>query len=301
MKKTLTFSKFDAELNTDCCDPYNNAELTLTLRMGFRQINPASGAASGTYHDYGDVTAPTRKIVKWSPAAWSNWKANFVSSAQSFWAGKFWLINDSYSFPYTNGAGTYYPNVWCRFKLVGNEATVAGNHHTIDVVRLDASENWFGSHSTLYDSKDTSSVQKTTTSIGTKVMQRAHVHEVGHLLGLNHVDVGKPHCPASGDTNASACYGVADNDMQSVMGSGMQLRIEHAYPWRESLRYFALQELTMALSSPMSLILGGGASLSLPVASLMAVWPAKVRRHYPRTEAELKAGEAITARRARPH
>ena len=72
MKKTLTFSKFDAELNTDCCDPYNNAELTLTLRMGFRQINPASGAASGTYHDYGDVTAPTRKIVKWSPAAWSN-------------------------------------------------------------------------------------------------------------------------------------------------------------------------------------------------------------------------------------
>ena len=47
MKKKLTFAKFDAQLNTDCCDSFNNAELTLTLRMGFRQINHAGGAASG--------------------------------------------------------------------------------------------------------------------------------------------------------------------------------------------------------------------------------------------------------------
>lgn len=298
MKKKLTFSKFDAELNTDCCDPYNNAELTLTLRMGFRQINPAGGAASGTHNDYGDATAPTRKIVKWSPAAWSSWKRSFVSSAESFWTGKFWLLNDSSSFPCKKGAATYYPNVWCRFKLVGNEATVAGNHHTIDVVRLHSSESWFGSHSTLYDSKDTNSVKKATTSGGKKVMQRAHVHEVGHLLGLDHVDVGKPHCPASGNTNAGACYGVADNDMTSVMGSGMQLRLENAYPWRESLRYFALEELAGAVFNPVSLAF---AFLSTPVASLMSVWPAKIKRHYPRTEAELKAGTAITSRPARPH
>lgn len=296
MKKKLTFSKFDAELNTDCCDPYNNAELTLTLRMGFRQINPAGGAASGTYHDYGDATEPTRRIVKWSAAAWARWKRNFVSSAQAFWTGKFWLINDCYSFPYTKGATTYYPNVWCRFDLVGNEATVAGNHHTIDVVRLAASENWFGSHSTLYDSRDTNRVRKATTSTGRRVMQRAHVHEVGHLLGLNHVDVGTPHCPASGNTNAAACYGIADNDMVSVMGSGMQLRPENAYPWRESLRYFALDALNRAIANPVSVI-----ALTAPIASLMAVWPAKMQRHYPRTEAEVTAGTAITARPARPH
>jgi hypothetical protein len=300
MKKTLKFSKFDAELNTDCCDPYTNAELTLTLRMGFRQINPAGDAATGTYHDFGDATAPTRKIVKWTPGTWSAWKANFVSSAQAYWTGRFWLINDSASFPYTNGAATYYPNVWCRFKLVGNEATASGNHHTIDVVRLAPSETWFGSNASLYDSKDTNSVQKNTTSKGKKVMQRAHVHEVGLLLGLNHVDVGKPHCPASGDTNASACYGIADNDMRAVMGGGMELRIENAYPWRESLRNFALAELLMALSNPMSIV-ASGVSLSQPIHLLMAVWPAKIKRHFPRTEAELRAGAAITAPRARPH
>jgi hypothetical protein len=300
MKKTITFSKFDAELNTDTCDPYNNAELTLTLRMGFRQINPAGGAAAGTHNDYGDATAPARKIIKWSPASWSAWKANFVSTAQAFWEGKFWLVNDSASFPYKKGTTTYFPNVWCRFKLVGNESTVPNNHHTIDVVRLDPSESWFGSHSTLYDSKDTNSVKKATTSTGKAVMQRAHVHEVGHLLGLDHVDVGKAHCPTSGNTNASACYGVADPDMVSVMGSGMELRLEHAYPWREALRNFALAEFVSAVTNPLAYILAGK-SLSAPVATLTSVWPAKLKRHYPRTEAELKAGTMITTRPSRPH
>ncbi len=78
MKRKLSFKKFDAELNTDSCDPYNNAELTLTLRMGFRQINPSGGANSGTHHDYGDATAPTRRIVKWTDTEWSNWKMSFV-------------------------------------------------------------------------------------------------------------------------------------------------------------------------------------------------------------------------------
>jgi hypothetical protein len=300
MKKKMSFAKFDAELNTDSCDPYSNAELTLTLRIGFRQINPPAGAAEGTYHDSGDVAKPTRKIVKWSDVAWRDWKTTFVASAEKFWHGRFWLINDSGSFPYKKGTTTYYPNVWCRFKLVGNEATAAGNHHTIDVVRLHRSENWFGSHSTLYDSKDTQSVQKTTTTRGRKVMQRAHVHEIGHLLGLNHVDVGKPHCPAAGDTNAAACYGINDVDKVSVMGSGMNLRIENSYPWREALRYFALDAFVKTAFNPVAM-LTGAKHLYAPIIALTSVWPAKTHRHYPRTEAEMVAGKNITVRPTRSH
>ncbi len=295
MKKKMSFRRFDAELDTDVCDPYNNAELTLTLRMGFRQINPAAGAAEGSHHDYGDATQPARRIIRWSDSSWKAWKANFLQSAEAFWNGRFWLINDAGTFAFARGATTYCPNVWCRFRLVGQDAATAGSHHTIDVVRLHASENWFGSHSTLYDSKDTNLVHKSTDSRGKAVMQRAHVHEVGHLLGLDHVDVGKPHCLPSGDTNASACYGIADGDMKAAMGSGMQLKPENAYPWREALRSFALADSLTAAFRPVSSA-GLLRALQIPIVSLTSVWPARMQRHYPRTAAEVQAGRMIVSR-----
>ncbi|MGD8594014.1 MAG: hypothetical protein PVF82_14375, partial [Gammaproteobacteria bacterium] len=155
-----------------------------------------------------------------------------------------------------------------------SDAATGTYHHTIDVVRLDPSENWFGSHSTLYDNLDITSVQKNTDSKGNPVMQQAHVHEIGHLLGLGHVDEGKTHCPTTGNTNAAACYGVADSDMQTVMGSGMALRAEFANPWRKAI---------IQISSK-------GTFLT------PADWKAVIKRHYPRTAAEVAANKQITAR-----
>jgi len=71
MKKAIKLSNFDAELNTDVADAYRNMNLTLTLRLEFRQINPTGGAATGTYHDYGDSTEVARKIAKWTLGSWA--------------------------------------------------------------------------------------------------------------------------------------------------------------------------------------------------------------------------------------
>jgi hypothetical protein len=296
MIEKIPFPRFDAELNTDVCDDYNNAELTLTMRIGFRRIDPSAGAAQGMYHDYGSAASPQRKIIRWTPDAWAAWKRRFVLSAQTYWHGRFWLINDSFSFEYSNKAGVaMYPNAWCRFKLLGVDAPAANLHHTIDVVRLHASENWFGSHATLYDSKDTALVQKGVLSTNKPVMQRAHVHEIGHLLGLNRVDVGKAHCPAAGNTNLPACYGVADSDMQSVMGAGMQLRVEHAYPWRECLRQLSAQAALRASGAPVNMM-----QLLAPVTMSSTVWPAVTVRQHPRTLAEVVAKKAVLTRRVHP-
>lgn len=264
MKIGMSFPEYDAELNTDVCDRYNNAELTLTLRLGFKQINPAGGAAQGTYRDYGDATGTARKIIKWSPHSWGHWKKNFVRSARKFWHGRIWLVNDFSDYDFVDGGVTYRPNIWCRFELIGGDTTSGWYNHTIEVVRLHPSETWFGSHSRLYDSLDTKAVQKGTDSHGKPIMQRAHVHEVGHLLGLDHVDVGKAHCPSTGNTNKSPCYGVADVDKNSVMGEGMELRPKHGNPWRKSMVQLSGRGNARGTTD----------------------WQAKLKRHYPRTMAE---------------
>ncbi len=269
MKKTIKTTRWNAELDTDVCDRYNNADLTLTLNLGFRQINPPGGAASSMYNDYGIPTKPQRKIIRWTAGAWGTWTSNMIQSAQKFWNGKFWLVNNFPILHYADGSHTYQPNIYCRIRIKHTDVALA--HHSIDVVRLHSSENWFGSHSTLYDSRDTRRAKKNTDSKGKSVVQRAHVHEVGHLLGLGHVDEGKAHCPTTGNTNASDCYGVADEDMHTVMGSGMALTIFFAIPWQR-----AIIRLT-----------GKGAPLT-------SDWGAKMRRHYPRTLDEVKRFAAIT-------
>jgi len=274
MKKVLNKPSWDAVLDASMCDKYNNAELTITIKLGFKQINPAAGSLTGTYNDYGDSRAPARKIDKWTKNSWDAWKFNFIQSAQKYWDSKYWLINNFSLFDYQDAGVKYIPNVWCRFKLLGADATPGfKSHHTIEVVRLNKAETWFGSHSKLYDSLDTNSVQKGTDSKGLPIMQKAHVHEIGHLLGLGHVDEGKPHCPST-NTNASACYGVSDSDKYAVMGQGMQLRDSNANPWRQAL---------------IEMFLKGNINLPNDWA------PARVR-HYPRTLAEVAANTKITTK-----
>lgn len=298
MKKTIPFARFDAELDTDVCDAYNNADLTLTLRLGFTQINPPGTAATGTYNDYGSATGLPRQIVRWTPAAWAAWKTDFVTTAQQFWTGKFWLVNDSGLFSYAVGSTTFVPNIYCKLRIVASDGA-AGTHHAISVVRLASTETWFGSNEVLYDSLDTRRTRKGTDSHGRPIMQRAHVHEVGHLMGLDHVDVGQPHCPASGDTNIGACYGVDDASQTSVMGRGMQLRLENAAPWRNAIRGFAMLEVMQGGAAATGSLFAPYSRLFAFPTHLLASWPARMRRHFPRTLDEATRGVDITSRVAR--
>lgn len=273
--------KFDVSLDTSLCSERSNAVLTLTLRLGFKQINPPAGEMQGTYHDYGDANEPARMITRWNTSEWAAWKKDFVASAQDYWDGKFWLLNnfplpgpDGLGLNYTIRGERYVANIDCRMRLVAGEDGKGGNHHEIEVVHLHPSSRWFGSNAVLYDSNDTRENKKGVDSKGADILQKAHVHEVGHLLGLDHVDVDKAACKNEKNNNASVCYGVKDEDMYSVMGKGMHLRPEHAVPWRKA----------------MVLMTGFGS------VQVSTDWQPKLMRIYPRT---LKAFGDHRARTAR--
>jgi len=299
-KKTVKkFNNFEAELDESVCNAYNNANLTLTMKLGFRQINPTAGAKKGAYHDYGDVQEPLRDIVKWNHHAWVRWKTNFLISAQRYWGGRFWLVNNFPVLEFNDNNVKYRHNVYCRFKLIGKDATAGSQHdHVIDVVRLAKTEDFFGSHSTLYDSLDTVATLKANDSNGKKIMQKAHVHEIGHLFGMGHSAEGTVACPVTSNTNASACYGVSDLELNSVMGSGMDRRSVHAYPWRMaiadmtgkgSIRKPSINRSTATFINQVGFSLSG-------VDFMSDDWEAKMVRHYPRTESEVKANMAVIKR-----
>jgi hypothetical protein len=283
-KTTLKLSKFDAELNTTPCNARNNADLTLTLRLGFRQINPAGGAEKGTYND---ANPTPRKIIKWTAPAWTTWKNTFVRSAQDFWSGSFWLINNFGRCGFQDNGNIFIPNFYCLLNIEGSDASTGLHHFVIDVVRLDPTETSFRSHAKLYDSQDMVATSVRNDSKGKPIMQQTHVHEIGHLLGLGHVDIGKPHCPANGDTNAAACYGVLDQDLNSVMGAGMQIRDSHATPWKSAL-------LALLAVHPASTVYTPTAADMLRATVRYGILAPKRRRHYPMTKAQYEQGVLVT-------
>lgn len=293
-RTTRGFAGFDATLDKTVCDKYNNADLTLTMKLGFRQINPAGGANEGTYHDYDDADETARRIIKWTPGSWERWKRNLVNSAQRYWNGKFWLINNFPVLEFEDEDILYRHNIYCKFRLIGENATRGSvHHHVIDVVRLHNSETFFGSDETLFSSVDTEEIEIVRDSSGNPIMQRAHVHEIGHLLGLGHAEVGTTACPVSSDTNADACYGTSDAEMNSVMGLGMDLDISHAYPWRMAIASMinrgTVRTPTENRSTATSFSLSG-------VSFQSSDWTAKMIRHYPRTASEVATDMQITRR-----
>ena len=100
MRRLRGFGRFDAVMETDVCTPRTNADITLIMRLGVQQVNPANGASEGTFEG-SEPGRGGKRIVRWNAICWLAWKHHFQRSAERFWNGRFWLLNNRGVLPYS--------------------------------------------------------------------------------------------------------------------------------------------------------------------------------------------------------
>lgn len=212
---------FDADIDDTVCNQTTNADLTLYVRLHFVQINPSS--TSTTYNDWDGTAVPIRA---WTAGEWSRWKRRFLNDCQSRWHGKFWLVTpttyNKLNYPEQNP--THRCNLYCRFEI-SEQGTPNGAHAVIPVVRVNGN-HFFRSHMLLYSDRDLLPERLTRGSLFF-----THVHEIGHLIGLNHPGTGAAGCTTGGE---GVCYAGADGSDQGVMGRGSRIEAAHAQPWQKA-------------------------------------------------------------------
>lgn len=210
---------FDADLNPDVRNSTTNADLTLYIRINFQRIDPTPGSPA-TYRDYDGTAVPIRA---WRDAEWTQWKSRFLSDCRTKWNGKFWLVTPAtynrLNWPEQNP--THRCNLYCRFEI-SEQGNSQGAHAVIPVVRVNGRHS-FRSHMLLYSNNDIRAEQLTR---GSNFF--THVHEIGHLIGLQHPGTGRPGCVGGGE---AVCYRSADGDERGAMGLGSDMRAEYARPW----------------------------------------------------------------------
>jgi hypothetical protein len=229
---------FDADLDPDVRNQTTNADLTLYLRINFQKIDPTTTVT--TYNDYNGTPVP---ILTWRTSEWSAWKRRFLTDCQQKWNGKFWLRTPaSYNrLNWPERSPTHRCNLYCRFEIE-EQADSQGAHAVIPVVKV-ARTQFFRSHMLLYDSNDLGRQRRTR---GSNFF--THVHEIGHLIGLNHPGHGSAQCTTGGE---AACYAAPDGDDRGTMGRGSEPRTTDAEPWQkaaEALTGVAKASWTVSLS-----------------------------------------------------
>lgn len=209
---------FNAVLNPRVRNRETNADLTLFVRVHFKQINPT--AASKTYRDSDNKDVPIRK---WKPKEWNLWKTQFIGDCQRKWNGKFWLRTPkTYNgLNWPASSATHRCNIYCKFKI-SEQSNAEGAHAVIPVVKI-SKKHFFRSNMLLYDSQDLKPLKLTAKS---KFL--THLHEIGHLIGLDHPGEKNPGCVAGDE---AVCYASPKGNDKGVMGRGSRIYARHAQPW----------------------------------------------------------------------
>ena len=220
---------FDSWLNTALQSPRKNVTLKIQLRVCLQQV-PA-----GVIHDHTGVPWQT---PGWTDIGWRNFKTSVKSYAEFWFNNRFWLqapfTYDGFDFIDIEGM-TIRRHVACQFEMIVlSDPQFA--HHVVKVVNFPAGNDaykGFRSNAGLWDVYDMQWASFKD-SKGTTHHQIVMLHELAHLLGIDHPGVAIGVCePHEGEP---VCYeGKTPQHTDSLGGMGMAMTELEARPWTRRL------------------------------------------------------------------
>ncbi len=189
-------------------------------------------------------------LVQWSSEEWERWKSRFKMVVESNWNNKLWLVPIESRSVVWNGAR--YPNIRCQLTIelmpqpehAHMNCTVVRLRDDMEFsrssmrlggyrVNVDKKADGYLDHKDL-DPRDDSAARG----------QIPVVHEVGHYLGLDHVNA------AAARRNPDQYDGYGKGYQGSdVMGGGMRFDRWHASPWIHRIKLHLVDDSSGSLSS----------------------------------------------------
>lgn len=258
MQRYLSRAVFDSHLDVASVGPNHHANLTIIVRIAMHEYFPDSSfnladwlGISGARASFQgrDATFEVNNngvelmLTRWPNDEFDPWCQEYKQKVEHGWHNKLWLVpsglwEGAISDP-ENTNVMLVPAVRCCLRII----LVNGDPHVnCDVAYLASSRNhrtstaplpYMGNriiHALNIDcfSGGPNRLKADNLDLTPKPVtgQIAALHEMGHYLGLNHVNMG-------GENE----YG--DNEFQrdSLMGAGMDIRSAHAWPWKNRLRH----------------------------------------------------------------